>query len=618
MTNETLIQEYEYKAEMQQLLHLIIHSLYTHPEVFLRELISNASDALNKVRFMQVTNTPVLDSDAALGITIEIDEKTKSFAIEDTGIGMTRDDLVERIGTIASSGTLDFIRSARSGEGAIDGSELIGKFGVGFYSAFMVTDEIHIETRHAGTDSTGLRWSSRGEGRFTIEEIDRPHRGTRIIFTLKDDASEFAHVWRVKDVIRKYSNFVNFPISINGEQVNTVTALWQRAKDEVSDTERGEFFTFIAGDATPPLGHLHFGVEGRVTFKALLFIPSTPLGRYLDPREEKGPQLYSNRVFIQDDCKDLLPDYLRFVRGVIDTEDLPLNVSRELTQSSPFIMRIREIVTGRVLALLEEWAAKDEELYNRFWKAFAPLFKLGVSTDVANKERLLDLLRYESTAAPAGELVSLATYTSRMPADQKEIYYIAGEHRAMIEHNPNLEYFRKHGLEVLFLTDPIDVFVVPTLGEYEGKTFASIEKADVDFAQATVSDADAADGAPALLAAFREVLGDRVKDVAESRRLVDSAATLVVAASGLDPQMERMMRAIDSNFESAKKILELNLSHPLMRNLARLAASSPADPLLRDAIEQVYEGALIMERALTAPADFVRRMTDFMERATRV
>ena len=610
------VQEFEYKAEMKQLLHLIIHSLYTHPEVFLRELISNASDALNKVRFMQVTSIPVLEPEAVLGITIDIDETRKTFSIEDNGIGMTRDDLVNRIGTVASSGTLDFIKNMKSESGALSG-DLIGKFGVGFYSAFMVTDEITIETRHAEPGSKGYRWKSIGEGRFTIEEIEKVHRGTRIYFTLKDEAAEFASSWRAKDIIRKYSNFVDFPITIGGEKLNTVTALWQRPKDEVTEDERNEFYKFVSGDFAAPLGHLHLSLEGRTTFKALVFIPESAPSRFVDPRELKGPHLYASRVFIQDDCKDLIPEYLRFITGVVDSEDLPLNVSREMTQSSLALSRMREVITGRLLGLFEEWAERDAELYTRFWNAFGPYFKMGLSTDAGNKQRITELLRFETTRA-AGALASLKEYSERMPESQKEIYYLAGEHRDLLERNPNLEYFRKHDLEVILLTDPIDLFVFPSLGDYAGKLIASIEKADLDFSTDSESRAGVDHGAAtALLAAIRETLGDRIEDVVESKRLTDSAATLVVGKEGVDPQLERMMKALDKNFTGAKKILEINLTHPLIANLARLAVRGGDAELLRDAAIQVYEGALLLEQSLASPADFVRRMTDFMERATR-
>lgn len=614
-------QEFEYKAEMKQLLHLIIHSLYTHPEVFLRELISNASDALNKVRFMQVTNTPVHQPDAELRISIDVDDKNQNLSIEDSGIGMTRDDLIERIGTVASSGTLEFLSSVKNGEKKMDGSELIGQFGVGFYSVFMVTDEVTIETRHADPEAKAWRWTSKGEGTYTIEEIDRKQRGTRIFFKLKEEVKDLANDYRIKDIIKKYSNFVDFPIHVGEEKVNSVTALWQRKKEDLTKEELDEFYKFVAADFRDPLDHLHLHIEGRVNFKALVFIPGeAPMG-YFDPREEKSLHLYVNRVFIQDDCKDLVPEYLRFVKGVVDTEDLPLNVSREVTQSSPVTAKMREIITNRVLGLLEDWAKSDIDKYNDFFRKFGNYLKLGLTTEFTSKDRIVDLLRFESSKRDAGKVTSLKEYVASMSEDQKEIYYITGEGRDVVEKHPNLEYFRKNAVEILFLTDPVDLFTVTSLPEYDGKNMVSIEKADIDLTAQTVEE----DGeetlkgklAKDILTRIKEILGDRVEDVIESKRLVDSVATLVVGDQGMDAQMERMMKMMDKNFSGAKKILEVNLKHPLVKNLAVINDRDHEDAVLKESVEQIYEGALLVEDNLQNPMDFVRRAMEFMEKATR-
>ena len=619
MTDSTTgLHEYEYKAEMKQLLHLIIHSLYTHPEVFLRELISNASDALNKVRFLQLGDTPVLEPDAALHIRIDIDKENHTFAIQDSGIGMTKDDLVERIGTVASSGTLEFVSNMKSGAAPLDG-DMIGRFGVGFYSAFMVADEVTIETRHADPGSQGYRWKSVGEGRFTIEEIDLEHRGTRISFTLKDDAKEFSEEWRVKSIIKKYSNFVDFPIHIGDEQVNNVAALWHRSKDAVSEEERKEFYTFLTNDPEPPLGHLHLHIEGRVNFKALLFVPKSAPPRLYDLTERKWLHLYASKVFIQDDCKELLPEYLSFVSGVIDSEDLPLNVSREVTQASPALTRIREVVVGRVLSMLEDWAKSDTEKYDQFFTQFGSLLKIGCNSDFTNRERLLDLLRFETTMTETGKRASLRDYVSRMQAEQKDIYYLVGEHRDLLERSPNLEYFRKNHLEVLLLSDPVDVFSIPSIYEYDGKPLVSIEKADLNItpdADEAKPEGDEVDTAP-LIALFKEVLGDKVEDVVASKRLVDSAATLVAGKQGMDAQMERVMKMMDKEFSGSKRILELNLTHPLIQNLSRLLAADPASSFVRDCATQIYQGSSLIDNTLTTPADFVQRMTEIMVKATQ-
>ncbi len=615
-------QEFEYKAEMKQLLHLIVHSLYTHPEVFMRELISNASDALNKVRFMQVTNTPVHQPDAELRISIDINEEKHRIVVEDSGVGMTRDDLIERIGTVASSGTLEFLRGVKEGEQKLDGSQLIGQFGVGFYSVFMVTDEVTIETRHADPDAKGLRWKSRGEGTFTIEEIEKKDRGTRIYFNLKEDVKDLASDWHIKEIIKKYSNFVDFPIYVGKDKVNSVTALWQRKKEEISKEELDEFYKFVANDFREPMDHLHLHIEGRVNFSALIFVPSeAPMG-YFDPREEKSLHLYVNRVFIQDDCKELVPEYLRFIKGVVDTEDLPLNVSREVTQSSPVTAKMREIITNRMLGMLEDWTKSDPDRYTDFFRKFGNYLKLGLTTEFSNRERLTELLRFETSKTEPGKYTSLKEYVSAMDEDQKEIYYLTGESRSVVEKNPNLEYFRKNNIEVLFLTDPVDLFTVTSLPDFDGKSIVSIEKADIDIVKDAKKDEkeeEALKGREAkdILARFKEILGDRVEDVVESKRLVDSVATLVVGKEGLDPQMERMMKMMDKNYSGAKKLLEVNLGHPLVRNLARINAANHEDPTLHEAVEQIYEGALLIEDNLENPMDFVRRTMEFMQQATR-
>ena len=619
MTDSTpALHEYEYKAEMKQLLHLIIHSLYTHPEVFLRELISNASDALNKVRFLQLSDSAVLEPDAPLRIAIDIDKETHTFSITDSGIGMTKDDLIDRIGTVASSGTLEFVSSIKAGNAPLDG-DLIGRFGVGFYSAFMVADEVTIETRHADPGSQGYRWKSVGEGRFTIEEIDLEHRGTRISFTLKEDAKEFSEDWRVRGIIKKYSNFVDFPILIAEEQVNTVTALWHRASDAVTEEERNEFYTFLSNDPDPPLGHLHLHIEGRYSFNALLFIPRTAPPRLYDLAERRSLHLYASKVFIQDDCRELAPEYLSFITGVIDSEDLPLNVSREVTQASPVLAKINEVVTSRVLGLLDEWSKSEPEKYATFFSAFGSLLKMGATSDFTNRERILELLRFETTKTEPGTRASFRDYVSRMQAEQKDIYYLVGEHRDLLERSPNLEYFRKNDLEVLLLSDPVDVFSIPAIFEFDSKRLVSIEKADLNIpadAETPAAGADETDTAP-LLAYIKEQLGDAVEDVVASKRLVDSAATLVAGKKGMDAQMERVMKLMDKEYSGSKRILELNLAHPLIRNLARLHASGADEALVKDCVQQIYQGASLIENTLDAPADFVRRMTEIMERATR-
>lgn len=611
-------QEFEYKAEMKQLLHLIVHSLYTHPEIFLRELISNASDALNKIRFRMLTDRNVLDADADLKIAITLDAKEHTFAIEDSGVGMTKEDLIEKIGTVASSGTLEFLQQVKNENRTLDGN-LIGKFGVGFYSVFMVAEEVTVETRHAEPNSKGYRWRSGGEGKFTIEEIDKATRGTKISFKLKESAKEFSEDYTVKHIINKYSNFVDFPIFVNNEKVNTVTALWHKPKDQVKEEDLVEFYKFISNDYNPPLGHLQLAIEGAVSFNALLFIPENAPPMWFRDPHEKSLHLYSNKVFIQDDCKELLPEYLRFVKGVVDTADLPLNVSREVTQNSPAMAKIRDILTKKILSFLGDWSKQEKNKYEKFYKTFGPFFKTGVNTDFANREKVIDLLRFESTKMAKGEMLSLKDYVTRMKLEQKAIYYLSGEHRDLLEKNPNLEYFKKNDFDVLLLTDPVDVFVVPSINEYDKKPLQSIDKADLDLAadEAGKPEALSGDLAKSLLTIFRETLGDKVEDVIESKRLVNSPVTLVVGKDGMDNQMEKMMKLMDKTYSGSKRILEVNVSHPLIKNLSRRNLASPTDPVLRKSILQLYEGALLLEGNLSSPADFIGRMTELMEEATK-
>ncbi len=608
-------QEFEYKAEMKQLLNLIIHSLYSKPDIFIRELVSNASDALNKYRFLRLTCNDTIRPEDEPEIRISLDKDSKTFSIEDNGIGMTFDDLVSNIGTVAGSGTLKFLEQLKDNPGGLD-ARMIGKFGVGFYSVFMVTDHVTIETRHARNDSKAYRWESLGEDRFTIDEIDRENKGTKISFKLKDEYVQFAEDFSVKQILNKYSNFVDFPVFVGEEKINKVAAIWQRKKEEVSEEELNEFYQFISNDYQPPLGHLHLSLEGTVNFKALLFIPSTaPMQLFVDTRE-KSLHLYSSKVFIQDDAKDLLPEYLRFVKGVVDTEDLPLNVSREVTQSSPVMAKIRGVLTTKILNLLEEWADKDKEKFEEFYRNFGPLFKTGLNSDYTNKQKITELIRFETSALKAGELTSFNGYVSRMKADQKTIYYISGTHRDQIEKNPNIEYFIKNGIEVIYLTDPVDIFTIPYIRDYSGKELQSIEKADLDLIKPEKEEEKQAEF-DSLLKRFKEVLKDKVEDVIPSLRLVNSPATLVVGKEGLDPQMEKMMQMMDKQFTASKRILEVNTAHPLISNLFARLSANPGDEKIDRAINQIFEASMLIEGYMKSPVEFVNRMYDFMEEATK-
>lgn len=622
MSNKnSAVQEFEYKAEMKQLLDLIVHSLYTHPEIFLRELVSNASDALSKARFDSLTDETLSKASGEPSIRIALDSTTGAFSIEDSGIGMTEEELVANLGTVARSGTLGFMQALRDQQKELDGN-LIGQFGVGFYSVFMVTDEVTVETRSAREGSEGLRWRSSGQGTYTIEKIERAEPGTKISFTLKEEHKEFAEEYRVEHIIRKYSNFVDFPIYLGEKQLNSITALWQRPKSELKTEEVSEFYKFISNDFNEPLDYLHLSVEGAVSFKAILFLPKEAPMELLYRQgelENKGPQLYVKKVMIQHECRDLLPEYLRFIAGVVDTEDLSLNVSREVVQSSPVMAKIRQILTGKILGWFEEMATAEPEKFRTFYKAFGPIVKIGLNTDFTNREKLIELLRFESTRTGEGEYVTLKEYVGRMQADQKEIYYHSGGEKKQLLANPNLEYFQDRGIEVLLLSDPVDVFVIPSIHEYDKKPLKSIEKADIDFSAGTKekkAEPIAGNLLTPLLGIFRETLGEGIEDVVESRRLVSSPVTLVSGKDAMDSQMERMMKMMQQEMPSARKILEVNPSHPIIRNLSGMMMADDRNPLIRTAIRQLYEGALLLEGGLDSTTDFISRMNELIEAAT--
>ena len=616
----TPIQEFEYKAEMKQLLDLIVHSLYTHPEIYLRELISNSSDALSKVRFNALTDQDILDKEADLAIRISINPEEMTFVIEDSGVGMTEEELIANLGTVAKSGTLGFMQSLKEQQKQLDGN-LIGQFGVGFYSVFMVTEDVTVETRSAHPGSEGFRWRSSGQGTYTIEKIDKAERGTKISFKLKEEYKEFAEEYRVEQVVKKYSNFVDFPIYLGDKQLNSITALWQRSKSELKDEEVNEFYKFIANDYQDPLDYLPVSVEGMVTFKALLFLPKEAPPEMLYRQgelENHGPQLYVKKVLIQNECRDLLPEYLRFIAGVVDTEDLSLNVSREVVQSSPVMAKIRQILTGKILGWFEALAKEQPEKFKTFYKAFGPIIKIGLNTDYSNRDKLIELLRFESTKTADGEYVTLKEYTERMGTDQKEIYYHSGTSRGQLLAHPNLEYFQDMGIEVLLLSDPVDVFVIPSIHEYDKKPLKSIEKADIDFSQQKKERPEplAENLLAPVLQLFRETLGDGVEDVIESHRLVSSPVTLVSGKDGLDSQMEKMMKMMQSNMPAGKRILEVNTSHPIIRNLAGMIIADANNPLIRTAMKQLYEGALFLEGGLDSTTGFLSRMNELIEAAT--
>lgn len=617
MSNNINQEKFEFKAEMKQLLDIIIHSLYTNTDIFVRELVSNASDALNKIRFEKLTNTNVLDFDSELEIKINLDKDTKTFSIQDTGIGMNKEVLINKLGTIASSGTKQFISNLKEDKSKVDGN-LIGQFGVGFYSIFMVTDEVVVESRNHDLSEKGYRWISNGENDFTIEEIDLKTRGTKISFKLKEEYSEFSEDWKIKNILNKYSNFIDFPISVNEEKIEKTDAIWYKKKDSISDNEYKDFYKFISNDYNEPLSWLHLNIEGNINFNSILYLPKNAPNNLFSEDYKKTIHIYTNRVFIQDNAEHLLPDYLKFVKGVLDTEDLPLNVSRELTQNTPRISKISSILTKKILTWLEELSKEKSEDYINFFKNFGPMFKLGVNSDFENKTKIMSLLRYESTTTNKGEFTSFDEYISRMIENQNDILYITGESKEALEKNPNIEYFKKNNIEVLLLTDPSDVFTVPYFGQYENKNIISIDKYEIKEETENKDEEKVIDKnlSESLMKAIKKVLDEKIEDVVESKRLVDSPVTLVSGKNGLDQEMERMMKLMDKNFTSSKKILEVNTKHPLIKNISNLYLSHGENSEFDELVNQLYDSALLLSGELKTPNDFVQRLYNFMEKAT--
>ncbi len=610
------IQEYEFVAEIKQLLDIIVHSLYTNPEIFIRELISNASDALHKIRFKRLTEPEILNPEAELRIDISVDKDTGLFKIEDTGIGMTKEEVITQIGTIAHSGTANFLKNLKKDNNQIY-LNLIGQFGVGFYSVFMVTDEVTLETRSYRIDSTGVRWKSTGSEKFSIEEIERPNRGTLIYFKLKEEYKEFANPDKVKEIIRKYSNFVDFPIYVNNEKVNTIDAIWHKRKDELTEEEITSFYKFLAKDENPPLSYLHLSIEGSVNFKALLYIPETPPPYYWRDFFDTTIHLYSHKIFVQNDNQEIIPEYLRFVRGVLDTDDFPLNISRETIQHSAIIAKIRQIITTKILSHLEELSEKEPKKFNKFIQNFGQIFKGGIIIDSTNKEKIVNLLRYQSSLLPEGEYISFKDYVARMKPDQKSIYYVLTDSRSSLSRNPNIEFFLKNSYEVLIMTDPIDALIVPAIGDFDGKPLKSIDKIDVEIqSQCDENERLEPELANLLLDKFKQVLGDRVLNVQESKRLVDSPVTLVVPVFGLDPQSEKIFKMLDKNYIQSKKILEVNTTHPLIKNLAKIVQTNKEDLFVENIILNLYEETLILENQLEKPEEFIKRTNDLLLKLT--
>lgn len=612
------VESLEFKAEVQQLLNILSRSLYTEREIFLRELLSNASDALNRMQFEMLTNHDVLDSEAELAVHIDFDEEAKTLTISDTGIGMTREELIENLGTIAHSGAMAFLNKLE-GEQRVD--DIIGQFGVGFYAVFMVADEVHVTSRSFQPDAPAWTWTSRGDSAYTLRPAEKADRGTAIVVHLKEDATEFAATWKLEQIVKKHSNYVSFPIYVQEKVANQQTALWRKMASEVEDDEYNEFYRQLTLDFEAPLMHLHIVTDSPVDIRSVLFVPRNRERGVMRMRNDYGLKLYSRKVLIQEYNKDMLPEYLRFVEGVVDSADIPLNVARESIQSTRTLNHIKRALRGRVIRSLKELGEEKPEDYGVFWEAFGPFIKEGVATDFGGRDDLLPLLRFPSSASN-GEWVSLAQYVERMAEGQADIYYILGDDIKAVASSPHLDAFKARNLEVLYLVDPMDAFMVQGLREYEEKPLKNVDDPELQLPEIeadAAADAAAAELSPEafgkLIVRFKGVLGERVADVRESKVLKDSPCRLVSSDSGPEREMQRVRRLIEQDFEAPVKILEINRGHSLIQNLAHLVENQFASPLINPTMEQLFENLLLLEGLHPNPAQMVPRIQDLLAQA---
>jgi molecular chaperone HtpG len=619
-----------FQAEVKQLLHLMVHSLYGNKEIFLRELVSNASDAVDKLRFEAITDSTLFEDDHDLRIRLDVDAAARTITVSDNGIGMSRQEVIEQIGTIAKSGTREFFTQLTATQ-AKD-ANLIGQFGVGFYSAFIVADRVTLLTRRAGASTDdGVKWESDGEGDYSLETIEKTTRGTAVILHLRPDEDEFLSGWRLREILRKYSDHITVPILMKkekqdadttekiatdeAEQINQASALWTRPKSEITDDQYDEFYKHIAHDFEPPMARVHAKVEGRQEYTQLFFIPKRLPFDLWDRERRHGIKLYVRRVFIMDDAEDMMPAYLRFVRGIIDSNDLPLNVSREILQQSRDVQNIKTASAKRVLGLLDDIAANDPEKYATFWSMFGRVLKEGVAEDAANRERIAKLLRFASTnTGGEAQTVSLADYTGRMKAGQEAIYYITADTFTAAQNSPHLEIFRKRNIEVLLMSDRIDEWVVSSLAEFEGKPLHSVAKGDLDLTKVEGDSACAqtatssADEKP-LLERMQSVLRDRTSAVRTTERLTESPACLVSNKHGMSMNLERILKAAGQRVAHTKPILEIKWDHAIVK---RLNAETD-ETRFADWSHILFDQALLAEGGqLDDPCGFVKRLNKLM------
>ncbi|NIF30704.1 molecular chaperone HtpG [Enterobacter sp. Cy-643] len=614
-----------FQSEVKQLLHLMIHSLYSNKEIFLRELISNASDAADKLRFRALSNASLYEGDGELRVRVSFDKDNRTLTIADNGIGMTRDEVIDHLGTIAKSGTKAFLESMGSDQ-AKD-SQLIGQFGVGFYSAFIVADKVTVRTRAAGASAEqGVFWESEGAGEYTVADIEKADRGTEITLHLREGEDEFLDDWRVRSIISKYSDHIALPVEIeqreekdgetviSWEKINKAQALWTRSKSDVSDDEYKEFYKHIAHDFTDPIAWSHNRVEGKQEYTSLLYIPSQAPWDMWNRDHKHGLKLYVQRVFIMDDAEQFMPNYLRFVRGLIDSNDLPLNVSREILQDSRVTQNLRSALTKRVLQMLDKLAKDDAEKYQTFWKNFGLVLKEGPAEDNANQEAIAKLLRFATTHNDSSaQTVSLEEYVSRMKEGQEKIYYITADSYAAAKSSPHLELLRKKGIEVLLLSDRIDEWMMSYLTEFDGKAFQSVSKTDESLDKLTDEETEEAKEAEKALEPFvdrvKTLLGERVKEVRLTHRLTDTPAIVTTDSNDMSTQMAKLFAAAGQEVPEVKYIFELNPEHALVKR----AADTQDDAQFGEWVELLLDQALLAERGqLEDPNQFIRRMNQLL------
>jgi molecular chaperone HtpG len=629
----------QFQTEVSELLNLVISSLYSNREIFLRELLSNGSDAIDKARFESLSDKSIAEDGADWRLKIFADKEARTIKVVDNGIGMNMEDIENNIGTIARSGTKAFMKKLHESK-QNDLPEMIGQFGVGFYSSFIIADKVEVLSRKAGESaSNGVLWSSAGTGEYSVEEVEKETRGTEITLFLKDDCDEFMEEWKLRKIVKQYSDYLEYPVvmdvthsespkddegkviegaepivTVEEDTLNSQKALWTRNKSEITEDEYSEFYKHISGDFGQPAETIHFRVEGNFEFSSVLFIPEkAPYDMFMQ-NDKKGVHLYVKRVFIMDDCKALMPDYLRFVKGVVDSADLPLNVSREILQEDKLISKIQSNLVKKVLSSLKTLMEKDYEKYVSFYNEFGKVFKEGLHSDFANKEKLQDLLLFESSSTNAGEYISLKQYVERMPSDQKEIYFVSGSSRSSVESSPHLEIFNKKGYEVLFLLDPIDEWVAQSLTEYDSKPVKSIVKGDVNLDDEDEEEIKKeAEEFKTPLEAIQKSLDEEIKEVRFSRRLTDSPCCLVADEHAMSANMERIMQSMNQEMPKQKRILEINKDHKIIQHVLDLAASDASSEQFKEFTALLFDQALLVEGSpIQNPASFAQRITKLM------